>query len=73
MSGREAVEQLLAEARREELVAVELVARAVRASRRQVLRDWRGRKLPVTRVGRDVWLASSLVLSTYFPHLNSGN
>lgn len=74
MSGREAVEQLVAEARREELVALDVVARALRVSQRKVLRDWRiTRQLPVTQVGRHTWLASSLVLRIYFPHRVSGD
>lgn len=72
MSGIDAVKQLLAEAAREELVGIALVARALRQDRRRVLRDWRRRGQPETRVGREVLLASQLVLSTYFPHAIPG-
>lgn len=68
MSGNDAVKLLLAEAAREELVAIDLVARALRQSRRRILRDWRRRGQPETHVGREVLLSSRLVLTTYFPH-----
>lgn len=44
-----------------------LVARALGRSKRKLLRDWRRRGKPETRVGRDVPLASYLVLEIYFP------
>lgn len=57
---------ILEQARREELIALELVARATTVSARRVLRDWRARQLPVTQIGRTVLLPSRLVLSVYF-------
>lgn len=68
MSGQDAVRQLLAEAEREEFIAVELLARALRQTRRRVMRDWRKRRQPETHVGREILLASRLVLAIYFPH-----
>lgn len=69
VTGLEAARRVLAEAQREEFVAVSLVARALRTHRRRVLRDWTGRlKLPVTRVGRETMLAAALVVESYFPH-----
>ena len=68
MSGTDAVKQLLAVAAREDVIDVAIVARALGKSRRKLLRDWRKRGNPETRVGRDVSLASTLVLRTYFPH-----
>lgn len=73
MSGTDAVKQLLAAADREEVIAAELVARALGQSKRRLLRDWRKRGKPETRVGRQVLLAAALVLVTYFPHRDSGN
>ena len=73
MSGTEAVRQLLAALDREDVVDAGLVARALGQSKRKVLRDWRKRAQPETRVGRDVLLASRLVLQIYFPHRFSGN
>jgi hypothetical protein len=71
LSGVAAARRLLEEAKKEEFVAIELVARALRSSRRRVLRDWHTRGLPVTRVGHRKLLASRLVLSAYFPHADS--
>jgi hypothetical protein len=69
VSGREAVNELLALATREDVVDAGVVARAVGVSKRQLLRDWRvRRKLPITRVGRDIRLSCELALRTYFPH-----
>lgn len=68
VSGRDAAQQVLAEATREEFIAAELVARALRTSSRTLLRDWRRRCHPETRVGRSVLLPAGLVLRTYFPH-----
>lgn len=74
MSGTDAVKQLLAAAVREDVVDAGLVARALGQSKRKLLRDWRKRGQPETRVGRDSLLASKLVMATYFPHHNnSGN
>lgn len=55
-------------ARREELIAVEVLAEALRVSRKTLLRDWQSRHLPTTSVGRRVWLASALVVREYFSH-----
>lgn len=68
LSGVEAARRLLEEAKCEEFLALELVARALRSSRRRVERDWRARQLPVTRLGHAKFLSARLVLSTYFPH-----
>lgn len=73
MSGTDAVKQLLAAVAREDVVDIGLVSRALGQPRRKIIRDWRRRGQPETRVGRDIMLASSLVLKTYFPHLPSGN
>lgn len=73
MSGIDAVKQLLSAVAREDLVDAGLVARALGRSKRKLLRDWRKRGKPETRVGRDVLLASRLVLAVYFPHHVSGN
>lgn len=73
MSGTDAVKQLLSIAAREDVIDVGVVARALGKSKRKVLRDWRKRQQPETRVGRDVMLASRLVLAIYFPHHVSGN
>jgi hypothetical protein len=68
LSGAHAAKQVRIEAQREEFVGLELVARALRSSRRRVLRDWRSRGYPVTAVGHRKLLSSRLVLSAYFPH-----
>lgn len=68
MSGTDAVKQLLSAVAREEVVDAGLVARALGRSKRKLLRDWRKRGQPETRVGRDILLASRLVLEIYFPH-----
>ena len=64
---------VLALARQEEFVALEVLARALQVSRKTLLRDWESRRLPTTAVGRRVWLASSLVLRAYFGHVESGH
>jgi hypothetical protein len=73
VSGREATKQLLDEAAREEFVAVALVARALQQNGRRVLRDWKKRNYPVTRIGRTILLHAPLVVRTYFPHAVSGH
>jgi len=73
VSGTDAVKQLLAVAACEDVIDVAIVARALGTSRRKLLRDWRKRGKPETRVGRDISLASTLVLQTYFPHHLSGH
>lgn len=72
MSGRDAVKKLLEDAKREEFLAADLVARALRQDRRRVIRDWRRRELPETRVGRAILFPSAIVLATYFSHAPSG-
>lgn len=68
------VKQLLSAAGREDVIDAGLVARALGQSKRKLLRDWRRRGQPETRVGRDSLLASRLVLAIYFPHHDvSGN
>lgn len=67
MSGKQARQQVIALAEREEFIAAELVARALSLSSRQVLRDWRRRRYPEIKIGRTILLQSSLVLSVYFP------
>lgn len=57
----------------EEIIDAGLVARALGQSKRKLLRDWRRRGKPETRVGRDVLLASRLVLEVYFPHHGNGS
>jgi hypothetical protein len=69
MTGISAAKELIAAARREEVVSSDLVARALGQPKRRLLRDWRKRNQPETRVGREIMLASTLVLSIYFPHL----
>lgn len=66
MSGKQAVQQVIAMAAREEFIAAELVARALSLSSRQVLRDWRRRRYPEVKIGRTVLLQSSLVMAAYF-------
>lgn len=73
MSGIDAAKELLAAAAREEVIAADLVARALGQSKRRLLRDWRRRQLPETHVGREILLASTLVLAAYFPHRASGH
>jgi len=73
VSGTDAVKQLLAAADREDVVSADLVARALGQSKRRLLRDWRSRHKPETRVGREILLASRLVLEIYFPHHISGH
>lgn len=73
MSGIDATRQLLSAAVREEVVGADLVARALGCSKRKLLRDWRSRKKPETKVGRDTLLSSRLVLEIYFPHQLSGH
>jgi len=73
MSGTDAVKQLLAAAAREDVVDAGLVARALGQSKRKLLRDWRRRGQPETRVGRESLLASRIVITIYFPHHVSGN
>ncbi len=74
--GQDAVRRILEAARREEVIAAALVARALTVSQRKLLRDWRRRgfqKLE-THVGRAIFLPSHLVIPTYFPatHDHSG-
>jgi len=68
MSGRDATRQLLIAVSREDVVDVDLVARALSVSKRTMLRDWRRRNLPETRVGKEIRLSSDLVIETYFKH-----
>lgn len=68
MSGTEATRQLLDLCAREEFVALDLVARALAVSKRRIWSDWKRKKRPFTAVGREVRLASSLVIEVYFPH-----
>lgn len=58
---------ILDQARREELIPLDLVARATTISARKVLRDWQKRHLPYTKIGRTILLPSRLMLETYFP------
>lgn len=66
MSGKDATRQVLDAAVREEYLAVDLVARALSLSSRQVIRDWRRRHLREIRVGRTILFPAALVVSTYF-------
>ena len=66
-------QQIIEYARHEELITVALVARAAGMSSRTIVRDWKRRRYPVTKIGRTVLLPSALVLSTYFPHRISGH
>lgn len=66
MSGTDAVKQLLAAAAREEVVDSDLVARALTVPKWKLLRDWKRRKQPVTRVGRTILFSSRRVLAEYF-------
>lgn len=59
-------QEILDQARREELIALELVARATTVSAHQILRDWRSKKLPFTKIGRTVLLPARLMLRVYF-------
>lgn len=68
LSGLEAAQRVLAEAEHEEFVSLDLVARALRTSRRRLIREWDTKGWPTTRVGRTTWLSSKLVLARYFPH-----
>lgn len=68
MSGNDAVRELLEAAKREDVLALELVARALTKSRKKVLRDWKSRNLPITQVGRDTLLPAMMVLRVYFRH-----
>jgi hypothetical protein len=69
LTGLEAARRVLEEAKREEFVAADLVARALRCSRRRLLRDWEGRGHPVTALGQFRLLAARLVLQVYFGHV----
>lgn len=70
MSGLEAARQLLEEAKREEFLDADLVARALRVSRKVLLRDWHRRRLPGhMHVGQEHRLASVVVIQTYFRHV----
>lgn len=60
--------EVLALAKREEFIALEVLAQALQVSRKTMLRDWESRRLPITSIGRRVWLASTLVLREYFRH-----
>ncbi len=64
--------ELLDLARTEELIAIELLARAFKTTRRKVLRDWESRQHPVTSIGRTIYFSSALVIQSYFPHAVSG-
>ena len=68
MSGTDAVKELLAATAREEVVDSDLVARALTVPKWKLLRDWRRRKQPETRVGRTILFSSQRVLTIYFPH-----
>jgi hypothetical protein len=68
MTGIQAARRLLALAEREELIAVDLLVRAVGCDRRTLLRDWASRQLPVTRIGRLVKVSARLAVQHYFPH-----
>lgn len=68
MSGQDAIKELLAVAAREDVVSSDLVARALTVPKWKLLRDWRRRKHPVTKVGRDILFSADLTMRTYFPH-----
>ena len=53
--------ELVALARREELISADVLRLALGVSRRALLREWASRQLPMTVVGRRVWLASDLL------------
>lgn len=69
MTGSQAMKELLSAVSREEVVDSGLVCRALNLSKRKLLRDWRRRQKPETKVGREILLASRLVMETYFPHI----
>lgn len=71
VTGIEAANQIIADAKREEFVAAIVVARALRCSRRILVNDWDARALPRTRRGRDVMLPAALVMETYFQHVKN--
>jgi hypothetical protein len=59
---------VLAMAAREEFIALDVLARALKTSRKTLLRDWEGRRYPMTTLGRRILLASTFVVRAYFPH-----
>jgi hypothetical protein len=71
LSGADALRQIEAAAQREVVLNAELVARALSVSRKQLLRDWKSRGLPLVRVGYTTLLPVDDVCRAYFAHLTT--
>lgn len=69
MTGIQAARRLLALAEREELIAVDLLVRAVGCDRRTLLRDLKGRQIPVIQIGRLAKVPAAIVVAHYFPYV----
>jgi len=65
----DAIRAVIEAADRDELVAFELVARAIEVSGERLMRDWRRRRLPEVRVGRAIRLPARIVRETHFSYL----
>lgn len=59
---------VLAACEREEFIALDVLARALKASRKVLLKDWESRRYPMTTLGRRILLASTFVVRAYFSH-----
>lgn len=59
--------ELLELSKREEWIALEVLARVLATQRRKLFRDIQRRGVPFTRIGREIKLTTQDALAAYYP------